>query len=174
MSEDQHPVTVALIAAIAENGVIGREGRMPWRIPSELQHFRGATMGKPMIMGRKTFAAFKKPLDGRDTIVLTHNRDYAPKGAIAVESVEQALKVAGDCAIARGVPEIMVIGGAEIYASMLPHASRLYLTRVHAEPEGDVRFPELDLSAWRPVENTYHPRSDSDEHDYTVIVYERS
>jgi len=172
MSEDG-PI-VAMIAAVAENGVIGNQGRMPWRIPSELRHFRKVTMGKPLIMGRKTFAAFKKPLDGRDTIVLTHNRDYAPIGAIAVESVDQALKIGTDCAVARDAAEIMVIGGAEIYASMLPYVRRLYLTRVHAEPEGDVRFPPLDFAAWTLVESTYHPRAERDEHDYTVTLYERS
>jgi dihydrofolate reductase len=165
---------VALIAAVAENSVIGHKGNMPWRIPSELRHFRAATMGKPLIMGRKTFAALHKPLDGRDTIVLTHNREYAPQGAVAVESVEQALKVAADCAIARGAGEIMVIGGAEIYTSLLPHVRRLYLTRVHAEPEGDVHFPQLDMSEWRDVETTYHPRGEKDEYDYTVSVYERA
>ena len=172
MSEDG-PI-VALIAAVAENGVIGNQGRMPWRIPSELRHFRRRTMGKPLIMGRKTFAAFTKPLDGRDNIVLTHNRDYAPKGAIAVESIEQALKIATDCAVARAAEEIMVIGGVEVYSLMLPHAHRLYLTRVHAEPEGDVHFPLLDISSWNEVENSYHPRADKDEHDYTITVLERA
>jgi dihydrofolate reductase len=165
---------VALIAAVAENGVIGNQGRMPWRIPSELRHFRRRTMGKPLIMGRKTFAAFTKPLDGRDNIVLTHNRDYAPKGAIAVESIEQALKIATDCAVARAAEEIMVIGGAEVYSLMLPQAHRLYLTRVHAEPEGDVHFPQFDLSSWNEVETSYHPRADKDEHDYTITVLERA
>jgi dihydrofolate reductase len=172
MSEDG-PI-VALVAAVAENGVIGNQGRMPWRIPSELRHFRRTTMGKPLIMGRKTFAAFPKPLDGRDNIVLTHNRDYAPKGAIAVESIEQALKIATDCAVARAAEEIMVIGGAEVYSLMLPHAHRLYLTRVHAEPDGDVHFPSLDLSSWSEAESSYHPRADTDEHDYTITVLERA
>jgi dihydrofolate reductase len=164
---------IALIAAVAENGVIGRNGRMPWHIPSELKHFRRVTMGKPLIMGRKTFASFKKPLEGRDDIVLTHNRDYAPKGAIAVESVEQAVKVASDCALARLADEVMVIGGAAIYSDLLPHAKRLYLTRVHAEPEGDVYFPDIDLGEWREVESRYHARGEGDDHDYTITIYER-
>src|SRR5687767_11865819 len=119
---------VALVVAVAENGVIGRAGRLPWRIPSEMQHFRDVTLDKPVIMGRKTFVSLKKPLAKRDNIVLTHNREYAPQGAIAVESVEQALKVAGDCAMARAAKEIMVIGGAAIYAALLPRAGRIYFT----------------------------------------------
>jgi dihydrofolate reductase len=165
--------TVALIAAIAENGVIGRDGAMPWRIKSEMRHFRRLTMDKPVIMGRKTFGSLKKPLDGRDNIVLTRNRDLAPKGAIAVESIDQALKVAGDCAMARSAGEIMVIGGAEIYALMMPYARRIYLTRVHGAPEGDVYFPEIDLAGWDERERSYHARKDGDEHDYTMSIFER-
>ncbi len=164
---------VALIVAVAENGVIGRDGKMPWRIPSEMKHFRRITMGKPLIMGRKTFASLEKPLEGRDDIVLTRNRDHAPKGTIAVESVEQALKVASDCALARSADEIMVIGGAEIYALLLPHAQRLYLTRIHADLEGDIYFPEIDLCGWVECERSYHPRETGDEYDYTVSVLER-
>ncbi len=165
---------IALIAAVAENGVIGRNGRLPWRIPSEWRHFKKTTLDKPVIMGRKTFDSLKKPLEGRDDIVLTGNREYAPIGAIAVESLEQALKVAQDCAEARSAREIMVIGGATIYKQLLPQAGRLYLTRVHAEPEGDVHFPEIDLGEWTETSRTYHPREDGDEHDYTVFVYERA
>jgi dihydrofolate reductase len=164
---------VALVVAVAENGVIGRNGRMPWKIPSEWRYFRSVTMGRPVIMGRKTFTSLKKPLDGRDNIVLTQNRDFAPVGAIAVESVAQALRVARDCADARFAREIMVIGGAQIYAAFLPRATRLYLTRVHAEPEGDVRLTQLDLSAWTEKTSVYHPRETVDEYDYTVSVFER-
>jgi dihydrofolate reductase len=164
---------VALIVAIAENGVIGREGAMPWRIKSEMRHFRRLTMDKPVIMGRKTFSSLKKPLKGRDNIVLTRNRGLPLKGAIAVESIDQALKVAGDCALARSAGEIMVIGGAEIYALMMPHARRIYLTRVHGEPEGDVHFPEIDLAGWTERERSYHPREAGEEHDYTMSIFER-
>ncbi len=165
---------VALVVAVAENGVIGRGGEMAWWIPSELRHFRRLTMGKPVVMGRRTFASLKKPLDGRDNIVITRNRDFAPKGAIAVESVEQALKVAADCALARASNEIMVIGGAEIYTQLMPHAKRIYLTRVHAEPEGDIRFPDFDAGNWREVESVYHPREADDQHDYTLLRLERN
>jgi len=165
---------VALIVAVAENGVIGRDGRLPWRLPSEMRHFRNVTMDKPVIMGRRTFVSLKKPLAKRDNIVLTHNREYAPQGAIAVESVEQALKVASDCAMARAANEMMVVGGAEVYAALLPKAERIYFTRVHAKPDGDVRFPELDLGFWREVSSEHHPRGEKDEFDYTISVFERA
>jgi len=165
---------VALVVAVAENGVIGRAGRLPWRIPSEMQHFRDITLDKPVIMGRKTFASLKKPLAKRDNIVLTHNREYAPQGAIAVESVEQALKVAGDCAMARAAREIMVIGGAAIYAALLPRAGRIYFTRVHAKPDGDVSLPELDREIWREVSSEHHARGEKDEFDYTISIFARA
>ena len=165
---------VAIVVAVAENGVIGRAGRLPWRIPSEMEHFRRVTLDKPVIMGRKTFASLKKPLAQRDNIVLTHNREFAPQGAIAVESVEQALKVAADCAMARAAKEIMVIGGAAIYAALLPRAARIYFTRVHASPDGDVRFPELRPDLWREVSSEHHPSGENDEFDYTISVFERA
>lgn len=165
---------VALIVAVAENGVIGRNGRLPWRIPSELEHFKRVTLGKPVIMGRRTFVSLKQPLAQRDNIVLTHNREYAPQGAIAVESVEQALKVASDCAMARAAKEIMVIGGAAVYAALLPRAARVYLTRVHATPAGDLSFPDLDPAKWREVSKEHHAAGARDEFDYTISVFERA
>ncbi len=158
---------------MAENRVIGRDGKLPWRIPSEMQHFRRITMGKPVIMGRRTFSSLKKPLHGRDNIVLTQNRDFAPKGAIAVEGVEQALRIAGDCASARSAEEIAIIGGAEIYALFLPHAERIYLTRVHAQPDGDTLFPEIDPGDWVERERTFCMREPEDDHDYTIVMLDR-
>jgi dihydrofolate reductase len=165
---------VALVVAVAENGVIGREGKLPWRIPSELEHFKRVTLDKPVIMGRRTFVSLKQPLAKRDNIVLTRNREYAPQGAIAVESIEQALKVAGDCAMARAAKEIMVIGGAAVYAALLPRASRVYLTRVHAEPDGDLSFPDLDPAKWREVSSEHQAAGARDEFDYTISVFERA
>ena len=172
MTSSEH-IGVALVVAMAENRVIGRGGKLPWRIPSEMQHFRRITMGKPVIMGRKTFSSLKKPLQGRENIVLTQNRDFAPKGAIAVESVEQALKIARDCAAARSAEEIAVIGGAEIYELFLPHADRLYLTRVHARPDGETLFPEIDLNGWIERESTFHASEPGDDHDYTIVMFDR-
>lgn len=172
MGTGMDPV-VAFVVAIAENGVIGRDGGLPWRIPSEMKHFRKLTMNKPVIMGRRTFNSLKQPLQKRDNIVLTRNRDFAPKGAIAVENVEQALRVARDCAMARAAKEVMVIGGADVYAAMMDAAQRIYLTRVHASPDGDVHFPDLDLHAWRETSSVHHARGGDDEFDYTVSVFER-
>lgn len=172
MSSGMDPI-VAFVVAIAENGVIGRDGGLPWRIPSEMKHFRKLTLNKPVIMGRRTFNSLKQPLQKRDNIVLTRNRDFAPKGAIAVESIEQALRVARDCALARAAKEVMVIGGADVYAALLDEARRIYLTRVHASPEGDVHFPEFDMHAWREASSQRHARSGEDEFDYTVSVLER-
>ena len=163
---------IALIVAIAENGVIGGNGRLPWRIPSELQHFKRITMGKPLIMGRKTFASLKKPLEGRDNIVLTRDRDFSSDGAITVSSLDEAIAIARDCAARRGVKEIMVIGGAEIYRLTLPLASRIYLTRIHTQAEGDIYFPALIEREWRETEAVPHPRGPKDDFSYTLSVLE--
>lgn len=173
MTESSVTPVIALIVAVAENGVIGRNGTMPWRIPSDMRAFRRITLDKPVIMGRKTFASLTKPLDGRDNIVLTRYRDFAPQGAIAVESPKQALTVAAACAQARGAEEIMVIGGADVYAAFMAEAHRIYLTRVHAQPDGDVYFPKLDLGEWHETALTRHPRQASDEFDYTTSILER-
>jgi dihydrofolate reductase len=172
VTESTTPI-ISLVVAVAENGVIGRNGAMPWRIPSELRGFRRITLDKPVIMGRKTFAALPKPLDKRDNIVLTRHRDFAPQGAIAVESPKQALKVAAGCAQARAAEEIMVIGGADIFAAFMADAQRIYLTRVHASPEGDIYFPKIDLGEWQETGRVRHPREASDEFDYTTSVLER-
>jgi dihydrofolate reductase len=169
---DESPI-IALVVAVAENGVIGRNGRLPWRIPSELQHFKRITMGKPLIMGRNTFASLKKPLEGRDNIVLTRNADYAPNGAIVAHDADKAIDIARRCAKQRGADEIMVIGGAEIYTLMFPHARRIYLTRIHAAPEGDVHFPAYDAARWREREARLQSRGPKDDHDYTLSVLER-
>lgn len=170
---DRKPV-IAFVVAAAENGVIGRKGRLPWRIPSELQHFRRVTMGKPLIMGRKTFASLKKPLDGRDNIVLTRSNDAVGfPGAELVGNPREAIEIARRCAEARGADEIMVIGGAEIYSLMLPDAERIYLTRIHACPDGDVYLPGLAENEWREHDVAFQHRGPRDDHDYTLSILER-
>ncbi len=164
---------VSIVAAVAENGVIGRKGDLPWRIPSEMRHFRRLTLGKPVIMGRTTFASLKKPLGGRDNIILTRQPDVQAGGAIVVGSVEEALDLAADCARRRNAGEIMVIGGAEIYAAMVPYARRLYLTRVHASPEGDAYFPSIDLTDWAERQRCDHLREAGDDYDYSTFLFER-
>ena len=142
-------MTTAMITfylARASNGVIGRDGQLPWRIPADLKRFKALTMGKPMVMGRKTFESFPSPLPGRRHIVLTRG-DWTAAGAEVAHSVDEALAMAGD--------DVAVIGGAQIYAHLLPHADRIELTEVHAEPEGDATVPAFD--GWVEIAREDHP-----------------
>lgn len=164
---------LVLVVARAANGVIGYQGEMPWRISSDLKRFRALTMGKPVIMGRKTFEFIDKPLDGRDNIVVTRNPAFRAEGAIAATSVEHALRVARECAVARGADEIAIIGGAEIYAQTLPLADAIELTEIHAEPEGDTHFPEPDAKEWREVSRERHGAGPRDSADFSFVRLER-
>mgnify|MGYP001441051500 CR=1 FL=1 len=164
---------IALIVAAAENGVIGRGGVMPWRIPSDLNNFRRLTMAKPVIMGRKTYRSIGKPLPGRDNIVVTRDPAFRPDGVLVSINLEGALDVARHLAARRGGGEIMVIGGAEIYRQALPLADRVYLTVVHANPDGDAVFPPLDPLIWRIVRQAPIAPDPADEHPCTLMVYER-
>lgn len=164
---------VSLIVAVAENGVIGADGQLPWRLSSDLKAFRRLTMGKPLIMGRKTFQSLKKPLDGRDTIVLSTDPFLEAPGASVVSTFADALTLARTLALTRGADEIMVIGGAEVFRAALPHAGRIYWTAVDAAPEGDVFFPEIDLSQWTEVEREVLPRSEKDDVSATLRVLDR-
>ena len=146
---------------------------MPWRISSDLKYFRRVTIGKPVIMGRKTFQSVGKPLDNRDNILLTRDAGFAaPTGVHVVTSVDAALALARRCAEARGADEIAVIGGAEVYRLMLPYCDRIYLTRVHASPEGDASFT-IDPALWAEVERSDMPRTDRDMYPATFITYDR-
>lgn len=164
---------IALIYARAENGVIGRAGGLPWHIPGDLRFFKAATMGKPIIMGRKTFESIGRPLAGRTNIVVTRNPDFAAAGVRVAHGLDAALDAAERIAAADGVDEVMVIGGAEIFAQALPRADRIYLTEVHARPEGDVRLPALDPRAWR--ERSREPRAAAGPQTpaYDIVVVER-
>lgn len=166
--------TISLIVAVAENGVIGRGGTLPWRVPSDMKTFRRLTMGKPVIMGRKTFASIGKTLDGRDNIVVTRYADFDAPGIECAGSIEEALDLARECAAARGVDEIMVIGGAEVFAAALPLADRIYLTRIHARPDGDTVFPELDPSVWREVSRSPITPDPRDDATATLHTHERA
>lgn len=161
---------VRIVAAIAENGVIGRDGGMPWRLASDMRRFRATTLGKPVVMGRKTWESLpRRPLDGRHNIIVTGNPDYRAEGADIAPSPDAAL------AIARrgGAAEACVIGGARIYAAALPLADCLDLTRVLARIEGDVRFPVFDPSGWRMVSIADFPAGAGDDHHTRHIVLER-
>jgi dihydrofolate reductase len=164
---------VSLIVAVSENGVIGRAGALPWRLSSDLKTFRRLTMEKPIIMGRKTFQSIGKPLDGRDNIVVTRDPAFEPEGVSTCETVADALTLARILAKTRGADEIMVIGGAEVYAAAFPVADRIYMTRVHADVEGDRHFAPLDAAEWREASREDLPKGPRDDHAATLFVYDR-
>lgn len=164
---------VVLVVAIGENGVIGRNGALPWRLKSELQHFKRVTLNHPVVMGRKTFESLKRPLPQRTNIVLTRRAGEAQPGVIYASALDEALALARADAEQRGVGAIMVIGGSDVFTRTLPIADRLELTRVHASPEGDVWFPDLDKNEWRGTHSERYPHSPDDEFDYTICTYER-
>lgn len=166
-------VKVVLVVAIGENGVIGRNGALPWRLKSELQHFRRVTLNHPVVMGRKTFDSLRRPLPHRTNIVLTRRAGAAAPGVIWAASLEEALALARADAETRGVNAVMVIGGSDVFARTLAIADRLELTRVHGSPEGDVWFPVLDPAHWRQTRCEPQSRGQDDEFDYTIFTYER-
>lgn len=161
---------IVLVVAIAENGVIGREGTMPWRLSTDMRRFKATTMGKPIIMGRKTWESFpKRPLPGRHNIVITRDRTYRAEGADAVHSLQEAIELASTV----DVEEICVIGGGEIYAQALPLADRLDVTHVLAEVDGDTKFPAIDSKQWRAMVQEEVPAGEKDSHATRHAVYER-
>ncbi|TMJ73122.1 MAG: dihydrofolate reductase [Alphaproteobacteria bacterium] len=166
-------VRIAFVVATAENGLIGRNGKLPWRLPSDLKRFRQVTLGKPVVMGRKTYDSIGKPLDGRENIVVTRQAGFSRPGVHVASSVEQALALGQELAEGRGVDEVMVIGGAEVYRVALPRAERIYLTLVHAEPEGDARFHALDPQQWRETAREPMPHGPNDQFSAEFIVLDR-
>ena len=162
---------IVLVAAIGENNVIGRDGQLPWRLKSDLQHFRKLTINKPVIMGRKTYASIGKPLKDRTNIVLTSDLGLPAPGTVLATSMDEALALARQDAAARGVDEIMIIGGSDVFAAMLPVADRLEITHVHASPDGDVTFPPIDPKLWREVSRTEHTAGPNDSAGFAVAVY---
>jgi dihydrofolate reductase len=167
--------TLSLSVAVAENGVIGLGDKLPWRISRDLRRFRKLTMGHPVIMGRKTFEAIGKPLDGRDSIVVSRgNPSLALNPPLfSAASLEEALTTARRLAKARGVKEAFVIGGAELFKAALPYANRIYLTRVHGRPEGDVHWEPPFSSDWIETGRKEYPASDRDEFPVTDVILER-
>src|SRR5580704_12522812 len=137
-------VPLVLVAAVAENGVIGRDGGLPWRLKTDLRRFRALTVGHPVVMGRKTYLSFGKPLKGRTNIVVTRDPAFAAAGVVVAPNLEAALEAAQGDALRRGAAAIVIGGGADIYAATIERASRLEITRVHARPEGDTEFPAID------------------------------
>jgi dihydrofolate reductase len=165
---------LVLIAAVARNGIIGADNDMPWRLSSDLKSFKRLTLGKPVIMGRKTFLSFGgKPLPGRPHVIVSRNPDYAPEGAEAATSFEGALKRAEELAKDLGVDQVMCIGGGQLYAQAIGSADRLEITEVAAEPAGDTRFPDIDPGVWQEVRREPGVRTERDSTDFTFVTYRR-
>jgi dihydrofolate reductase len=163
---------IVLVYAVAENGVIGNAGAIPWRLKSDMQRFKALTIGKPIVMGRKTFESFpRRPLPGRTNIVITRNTDYTAEGAVVATSFDAARAIATGDALRRSVAEIAIIGGAEIYAQWMPHADRLEVTEVHASPAGDTTLPPIDLAAWEETARVRHPAAGEDSVDFSYVTY---
>ena len=166
--------TLAIVVARAANGVIGRDGDLPWRLKSDLALFKANTLGKPIIMGRKTWDSLpRKPLPGRTNIVLSRDQSFEPGGAIACETWMEAVQIAKEQASDDGAEEVCVIGGRALFELALPKAKRLYLTEVAAEVYGDVAFPAFDESAWTQVRREEHAAGDGDDHAFVFRVLER-
>lgn len=164
---------LCLIAAVAENGVIGRDNDMPWRLPSDLKHFKAVTMGRPVVMGRRTFESIGRPLPGRDTIVVTRSAEFDPGTVHTAYSLDEAVGLAEGFARARGVDEVFIVGGGQIYAETIGRADRLHITEVAARPEGDAVFPPIDPTAWREVSREGPVRGEGDTAAMSFVVYER-
>ena len=165
---------IAMIAAVAENNAIGINNKMPWYLPGDLRYFKAVTMGKPIIMGRKTFDSLRKPLPGRTNIVITRDKDWSHEGVKVVHSLQDAISLAEDVALINGNDELMVIGGAEIYRQALPQADRLYLTRVYQSFKGDAFFPELNDAEWQEVAREDQHSEDEEPLKFSYLVLERT
>jgi dihydrofolate reductase len=167
------PPKVVLVAAVAENGVIGRGGTLPWRLKSDMQHFRRLTIGRPVVMGRKTYESIGKPLKDRTNIVLTRDPDFAADGVVVANSLETAMDMAREDARQRGADSIAIIGGAGIFSECLALADRLEITLVHAAPAGDTFFPPIDNKMWREIARVRQDAAPGDDADVSFITYER-
>ena len=164
---------VVLIVAVADNGVIGSHGTIPWRLKSDMQRFKALTTGKPVVMGRKTFASIGRPLPGRTNIVVTRDAGFRAAGAVVTTSFADARAVAIGDALRRSADEIAVIGGAEIYAQWMACADRLEITEVHARPEGDTYFAAIDAAGWEEVARLRNPAGSDDSAAFSYVTYRR-
>jgi dihydrofolate reductase len=164
---------IVLVAAVAENGVIGRGGTLPWRLKSDMQHFARLTIGRPVVMGRKTYESIGQPLRGRTNIVITRDPGYGAEGIVVAHSLEKAMQMARDDAQMREADSIAVIGGSGVFDETMPMADRLEITEVHASPEGDTFFPSIDAKLWRETARVRHPAAPQDDADMSFITYER-
>ena len=158
---------ISIIVAMDQNGLIGNDNKLPWYLPADLKHFKHTTMGKPIIMGRKTFESIGKPLPGRVNIVLTRSTGYQAQGCIVTSSLDDAIEAAGT------VDEVMIIGGATLYKEALAQVDRIYLTHVRAQLNGDTWFPSLDESEWVETQRVEHSADQSNPYDYTFRILDR-
>ncbi len=164
---------LVIVAAIADNGVIGNDNRLIWRLKSDMKHFRGLTIGRPVLMGRKTYLSIGRPLPGRETIVLTRDPAFRAEGVHLAHSLDEGLAAGQRLGAALGADSVTVAGGADLYAQTLPFADRLELTLVHAEPEGDTVFPAWDRAAFVADGRTDHARNADDEHAFSFARFRR-
>jgi dihydrofolate reductase len=164
---------VVVIVAVAENGVIGAGGAMPWRLKSDMSRFKALTSGRPVVMGRKTFLSIGRPLLGRTNIVVTRDAGFRAAGAVVTHSVADAMAIATGDALRRFATEIAIIGGSEIYAQCMDRADRLEVTEVHARPEGDTRFAAIDPAVWEEVARVRNPAGPEDSVDFSYVTYRR-
>lgn len=162
---------ISFVVARADNGVIGRDNALPWHLPADLRHFKRLTVGKPVVMGRRTFDSIGKPLPGRHNIVMTRDRDWQAEGVTAVGNLAEAVAAAGLDPRSRAA-EVMIIGGAAVYADALPIATRVYLTEVHDAPDGDTILPPFGADRWQEVEREDHPAEDG-RPAYSFVTLER-
>lgn len=162
---------LSLIVATANNRVIGRENKMPWHLPNDLKYFKHVTMGKPIIMGRKTYDSIGRPLPGRSNIVVTRQTDWQPDGVNVVHSLAEGIACAES--LPRDDEEVIVIGGSQIYRAALPQAQRIYLTEIHADFDGDAFFPEISRDEWKEVGRDKHFADSANPYDHTFIVLDR-
>ena len=165
---------IVVVAAVAANGVIGRDNGLPWRLKSDLMNFRAVTMGKPVIMGRRTFQSLGRQLKGRTVIVVSRDPAFTARGAIVAPTFDTALAAARGDASRRGADAIIVAGGADIYAQALPLAARLWITEVYKAVDGNVRFPAIDPKVWRESARNEHKPAAEDEAAFAFVTYERT
>ena len=154
--------------ARARNGAIGKDGDLPWRLSDDLKHFKATTLGKPVVMGRRTWESIGRPLPGRTNIVITRDTAYTAEGCVVVHSLDEAIRAAGEAA------EVMIIGGGEIYREALPSVDRIYMTLVHARIEGDTFFPEFPPDDWQIIEQSRHTADDKNQYAHSFLVYDRA
>ena len=166
-------ITTAIIAAVAENGVIGDGDNLPWNIRSEMQHFVRTTLNKPVIMGRKTFESIGKPLPERTNIIITRDTNYKAEGIVVAHSLDDAIEKAKEIALEDEVDEIMIAGGTEIYKQAFAVAERMYITKIHINPEGNHKFPDFSKQDWIEVKSEFHRAKDGETSDFTIKIYDR-